>query len=52
MNPTVMLVDDDANLVDGLRRALRKEPYHLVMAGSAEEALEILRVRSVDVVVG
>ena len=51
MTPTVMLVDDDAYLLDGLRRALRKEPYHLVMAGSAEEALDILLVRPVDVVV-
>lgn len=51
MRPTVLLVDDDANLLDGLCRALRREPYDIVTASSAEEALEILSDRPVDVVV-
>jgi DNA-binding NtrC family response regulator len=51
MRPTVLLVDDDANLLDGLCRALRREPYDIVTAWSAEEALEILRDRPVDVVI-
>ncbi|MBZ5495704.1 MAG: response regulator [Acidobacteriia bacterium] len=51
MKPTVMLVDDDANVLAGLCRALHKEPYDIVKAGSAAEALEILRARPVDVVV-
>jgi DNA-binding NtrC family response regulator len=51
MNPTVLLVDDDANLLDGMCRALRKEPYAILRAGSAEEALEILSRRPIDVVI-
>jgi DNA-binding NtrC family response regulator len=51
MKPTVLLVDDDANLLDGLCRRLRREPYDIVTASSAEEALEILRDRPVDVVI-
>jgi DNA-binding NtrC family response regulator len=51
MRPTVLLVDDDANLLDGLCRGLHKEPFDILTAASAEEALEILRDRPVDVVV-
>jgi two-component system probable response regulator PhcQ len=51
MNPTVLLVDDDSYLLDGLCRALHREPYDILRAGSAEEALEILCTQTVDVVV-
>lgn len=51
MSPTVLLVDDDAHLLDGMCRALHKEPYDIVRAASSEEALELLRTRTVDVVV-
>jgi two-component system probable response regulator PhcQ len=51
MNATVLLVDDDVHLLDGMCRALHKEPYDIVRAGSAEEALELMRTRPVDVVV-
>ncbi|MEW6367600.1 MAG: response regulator [Acidobacteriota bacterium] len=51
MGHTVLLVDDDANLLAGLRRALRNEPYELVTALSAEDALKILHARDVDVVI-
>lgn len=51
MRHTVLLVDDDAGVRAGLRRALRGEPYDILEAGSAEEALAILGGRAVDVVV-
>ena len=49
--PTVLLVDDEANVLDGLRRALYREPWHLVLAASAAEALQVLATRPIDVVV-
>jgi DNA-binding NtrC family response regulator len=51
MSYTVLLVDDEPNFLDGLQRALRKEPYLLLTATSAEIALELLRTRAVDLVV-
>lgn len=51
MRHTVLLVDDDARVRAGLRRALRSEPYDILEAGSAGEAFEILGGRAVDVVV-
>jgi len=51
MPPTVLLVDDEPNVLTGLQRALRKEPYELLHASSVHEARTILRNRSVDVVI-
>jgi DNA-binding NtrC family response regulator len=51
MPPIVLLVDDDENLLRGLARALRDQPYHLFTARSGEEAIEVLKTRPVDVVV-
>lgn len=51
MRHRVLLVDDDANLLDGLRRTLRKEPYEILAATSAEEALGVLGRQKVDVVI-
>ena len=51
MNHAVLLVDDDANLLAALKRALRTEPYEILTAGSAGEALQAMATRTVDVVV-
>ena len=51
MSYTVLLVDDEPHILEGLQRALRKEPYLILTAPSAEIALEILRTRAVDLVV-
>lgn len=51
MNHTVLLVDDDQNILDGLRRSLRKENYKTLCATSADQALELIRSQPVDVVV-
>src|SRR4029453_11489019 len=51
MSYTVLLVDDEPHVLEGLQRALRKEPYLMLTAPWAEIALEILRMRAVDLVV-
>jgi CheY-like chemotaxis protein len=51
MGRTVLLVDDDANLLQALSRALRKEPYTIRLAASGTEALELLAQGPVDVIV-
>jgi DNA-binding NtrC family response regulator len=51
MSYTVLLVDDEPNVLDGFQRALRKEPYLILTATSAAIALEILQTRAVDLVV-
>jgi DNA-binding NtrC family response regulator len=48
---TVLLVDDEPNLLQGLRRALRREPYEILVAEGAAAALRLLEARPVDVVV-
>ncbi len=51
MKGHVLLVDDDMNLLKGLQRLLHKEPYTIVTATSAEDALSILEGLTVQVVV-
>lgn len=48
---TVLLVDDDANLLEALERQLYGQPYTVITAQSGEEAMEILGRTVVDVVV-
>ena len=51
MTHTVLLVDDDPLVLDGLKRVLHKEAYEALSAASADEAFKILSCRKVDVVV-
>ncbi len=51
MNHTVLLVDDDPNIIAGLTRVLRNEPYEIVTANSAIEAAELVENNEVDLVV-
>ena len=51
MEHTVLLVDDDANVLRGLARVLRQQPYQLLTARSGDEAIAILKACSVDLVV-
>jgi signal transduction histidine kinase len=51
LSHTVLLLDDEPNVLAGLRRALRKEPYELLLASSAPAAIALLHSRSVDVVI-
>ena len=47
---TVMLVDDDPEVTRSLRRRLRRRPWDVIVASSAEEALAQLAKVPVDVV--
>jgi len=51
MKSVVLFVDDEPSFTDSLKRILRKEPYEILSAGSADEALMILDGQVVDVVV-
>jgi two-component system, probable response regulator PhcQ len=51
MEPTVLLVDDDESVLHGLARLLRDQPYRLLTARSAGEAMEILKAHPVHVIV-
>lgn len=47
----ILFVDDDPNVLMGLKRAFRKESYDVLVATSGEEALTVLKNNHVDVVV-
>jgi DNA-binding NtrC family response regulator len=49
--PTVLVVDDEEFIRDLLGDILALERYRVLMAGSAEDALEILKERRVDAVI-
>lgn len=51
MNSRVLLVDDEANVLSAIKRALMDEPYEIVTAGSGEEALRIMAAERFKVVV-
>ncbi len=47
----VLFVDDEPNILESLRKTLRKESYEFLVAHSAAEAMAILKRESVQVVV-
>src|SRR6266403_993997 len=49
--PKVLFVDDERQVVDGLRRAFLKYPYQIRTATSPELALQMLREEAFDVIV-
>jgi DNA-binding NtrC family response regulator len=51
INATILLVDDEPNVTDALKRALRREPYEILTAISGPAALELLERHHVDVVI-
>jgi len=48
---SLLVVDDEPNVLSSLRRLLRREGYKLHMATSGEEALELLTRERVDLVI-
>ena len=48
---TVLFVDDDQALLNGIRRVLHQEPYAIITASDGTQALEILQAQQVDVIV-
>lgn len=48
---TVLLVDDEENILSSLKRLLRRDGYRILTAGSGAEGLEVLSREAVDVIV-
>jgi FixJ family two-component response regulator len=48
---TLLLVDDETNILNSLTRALRRDGYRILTATCAKEGLEILGRENVDVIV-
>ncbi|TWT89470.1 response regulator [Stieleria varia] len=48
---SILVVDDDVNLLNGLRRVLRDQPYDLFVANSAEMAISMLQRHHFELVV-
>ena len=48
---TLLLVDDEANVLSSLKRLLRQDGYTILSASGAEQGLELLAIHPVDVVV-
>jgi response regulator RpfG family c-di-GMP phosphodiesterase len=48
--PKVLLVDDEASILNSLRRLLRGQPYDVLLATSGAQALEIMAQQSIDLV--
>ena len=49
--PAVLIVDDEPKIYQALRRAMHREPYEVLSAADAEEALKLLAERDIDVVI-
>lgn len=47
----ILLVDDEAGILSALKRSLIDEPYEILTATSAEEALDLLKRRPCTVVI-
>jgi DNA-binding NtrC family response regulator len=48
---SVLFVDDEANVLNALRRSLRKEEFAVYFAQGPEEAVDVLKENDIDVVV-
>ena len=46
--PTLLIVDDEAQILSALKRSLRRERYEIIAVESAAEALQLLGERVVD----
>ncbi|MET3131544.1 diguanylate cyclase (GGDEF)-like protein/PAS domain S-box-containing protein [Oxalobacteraceae bacterium GrIS 1.11] len=48
---TLLLVDDEQNIVASLKRLLRRDEYQIFTAGSGQEGMDVLAQHQVDVIV-
>lgn len=48
---TILLVDDEANILSSLRRVLRTEPYRILLATDASQALQLMAANTVDLLI-
>jgi two-component system probable response regulator PhcQ len=51
MKHTILIIDDDVAIREMMKESFSKEPYTVLIAGSADEALSILSQGPVDVVI-
>jgi response regulator RpfG family c-di-GMP phosphodiesterase len=51
LNPRVLCVDDEPNILSSLRRLLRGQGYQVLTAESAKDGLQILASEPVDIVI-
>ena len=51
MQRNVLLVDDEAGIIQAIRRMLRAEPFHILEASSGDEALAILQRHDVELMI-
>ncbi|KAA0010108.1 EAL domain-containing protein [Billgrantia pellis] len=48
---TLLLLDDEANILRALKRLLRRDGYHVLTTTSAQEAFELLATHDVQVII-
>ncbi len=48
---SVLFVDDETNILNALRRTLRREPYEVFTANGPSEAFDIMREHEIDLIV-
>ncbi len=46
----LLIVDDDAGILSALRRSLRREGWNILLAGSPNEALDLIDQNRVDLI--
>ena len=51
MERTLLLVDDEENIVRSLKRLLRRDGYNILTANSGKEGLEVLNDDNVGVII-
>jgi len=51
MNDTILLVDDEANVLSALTRALIDDPYEILTASGGRQALEIMEGKTIKAIV-
>lgn len=49
--PTILIVDDEENILNALKRLFRKENYQILTSKSGEEGLKILDEQEVDLII-
>jgi two-component system probable response regulator PhcQ len=50
-NPKILIVDDEENILNSLKRLFHKEPYQILTAINGEEGLKILDDHQVDLII-
>ncbi len=47
---TILLVDDETNVLTALQRLLHPFPYNIITANSGSQALEVIRAQALDLI--